>query len=253
MAKIATDSQSLSRTGVKSAVRVMEVLEFFRRHNKPARAVEISEMLDMPPSSTDGLLKSLVDLAYLTFDACTKQYAISMRTTRLCGALASSQLYNGRVNDALQELTDQTNETSALLIRNGRYMQFVAVMRGRVFCPQAHSEGTKCGLIETAAGRAWLSTKSNSEVIEIASQASLERHAPMACSSYSPLIKTINEVRCSRFAFAELPTIPGYYAVAAPLPCSAARIPMVMGVACPSPDLRDRFRRVLHTCMESIH
>ena len=73
-----SERRSLSR----SATRALDVLEFFGEARRPLRAVEISRVLGMHPSTTNQLLKTMVDSAHLVFDAHSKTYLPSPRLAR---------------------------------------------------------------------------------------------------------------------------------------------------------------------------
>ena len=64
------ERRSLSR----SATRALDVLELFGQVRRPLRAVEVSRALDMHPSSTNQLLKTMVEAGHLIFDARAKAY-----------------------------------------------------------------------------------------------------------------------------------------------------------------------------------
>ena len=55
------------------------MLEYFGEARRPLRAVEIAKALELHASTTDQLLKTMVDSAHLVFDARSKTYAPSHR------------------------------------------------------------------------------------------------------------------------------------------------------------------------------
>src|SRR5579862_9935041 len=67
------------RNSAKSAARALDVLYHFGAQRKPLRATDIAHAFNLSPSSADQLLKTLVELAYLTFNTRTKLYFPSMR------------------------------------------------------------------------------------------------------------------------------------------------------------------------------
>src|SRR3954467_12300537 len=68
---------------VKSAGRVLQVLEFFDEVQREARVQEIAERLSFPQSSTSVLLKCLVQLGYLDYDANSRSFLPSPRVALL--------------------------------------------------------------------------------------------------------------------------------------------------------------------------
>src|SRR4051794_8560152 len=79
---------------VKSAARVLEILEFFDEERAPATARKVAQALGYPQSSTSALLHSLVASGHLRLDARAHTYLPSLRVAmlgsgwlapRLCG------------------------------------------------------------------------------------------------------------------------------------------------------------------------
>ena len=59
---------------VKSAVRVIEILEFFEAERRALKVSEIVEGLRMPQSSVSTLMKTLAAQGYVEFDPETRRY-----------------------------------------------------------------------------------------------------------------------------------------------------------------------------------
>src|SRR4051794_25350837 len=68
---------------VKSASRVLDVLEYAQRCRKPFKAVCLRSEFDWPASSTQELLQTLVKSGYLVFNSKTKLYFPSPRVLTL--------------------------------------------------------------------------------------------------------------------------------------------------------------------------
>ena len=77
------DRSAIAGGAVKSAGRVLEVLELLGNVRKPLSASEIGRLLEYPKSSTNVLLKYLTNLGYLPFDPDTMHYLPSLRVTSL--------------------------------------------------------------------------------------------------------------------------------------------------------------------------
>ena len=65
----------MSRDVVKSAARVIHVLEYFDDVRRAVSVSEIAEHHDWPVSSTSVLMRSLVTLGYLDYEAGTRTYS----------------------------------------------------------------------------------------------------------------------------------------------------------------------------------
>ena len=77
---------------VKSAQRVLEVLEYFAATRDPATVAEVSRQLAFPQSSTSMLLSSLETLGYLTYDADDRTFRPTVRVM-LLGSWIQDELF----------------------------------------------------------------------------------------------------------------------------------------------------------------
>ncbi|MEC9433388.1 MAG: helix-turn-helix domain-containing protein [Pseudomonadota bacterium] len=121
----APDPVPRSPGAVKSAGRVLQVLEFFEDVRRPARATEISEALEMPQSSTSILMRSLRDLGYLDYDHGTRTFLPSPRVSLLGAWLDGGPIRDGRLTRMMERLTEQTDKTSFVAARNGIFAQYI--------------------------------------------------------------------------------------------------------------------------------
>lgn len=74
--------------GVKSGYRVIQVLEYFRDNPGPGRNADIAAGIGIPGSSTNELLKTLVETGYLAFDPRSKRYSLSIQFLTLADAVS---------------------------------------------------------------------------------------------------------------------------------------------------------------------
>ncbi len=79
---------------VKSAQRVLQVLEFFDEENPSATVTDISRALSYPQSSTSVLLRCLRDLGYLYYNRMERKYRPTTRAA-LLGCWAEGGVYRG--------------------------------------------------------------------------------------------------------------------------------------------------------------
>lgn len=150
----------------KSAVRALDVLEVLGKSGQPMRAVEISRALRLSASSTDQLLKTMVDSAYLLFDPVTKRYWPSFRAARFGNSIAATYFAPELIERLLETAHELTGELVGLFTSQGSFMQVIATQRGMAW-PLSnnaiHSEDTALGLrlplFGSSSGTAWLATQ----------------------------------------------------------------------------------------------
>jgi DNA-binding IclR family transcriptional regulator len=118
-----SERRSLSR----SATRALDVLEYFGQARRPLRAMEIAKALDLHPSTTNQLLKTMVDSAHLVFDARAKTYLPSHRLAAFSAWLVESWGGDERLRGLVREVAAATGEIVTLTTPNDLFMQILDV------------------------------------------------------------------------------------------------------------------------------
>lgn len=129
---------------VKSAQRVLEVLEYFDVDRPVATVTDISRALSYPQSSASVLLRCLRQLGYLYYNRSDRTYRPTARAA-LLGVWAEDGTYRGgkmlRVIDAVAERLGETVVLSAshvdyathhLHVRRGTNPDAIAMRSGQV-------------------------------------------------------------------------------------------------------------------------
>ena len=148
---------------VKSARRSLQILEVFAECRRPLKLTEIAHELEMPPSSTSALLKSFVQLGYLSLNPETRTFFPTQMVAFLGNWLADDN-QQGALNTLLVELSRLTRETVILGIEAGRYVQYVNVVQGSHPIRYHTKPGTRRALPSANLGIALLSRKEDSTI-----------------------------------------------------------------------------------------
>ncbi len=85
------------RDPVKSARRVLEILERFEAEKRPLGVSEIAQVLGYPLSSTSMLLNTLARLGYLNLDPASRKFAPTMSVAMLGDWIVSGDEGRSRV------------------------------------------------------------------------------------------------------------------------------------------------------------
>lgn len=113
---------------VKSAQRVLELIELFESECRPLRVGEIVARLNMPQSSVSMLLKTLVARGYMDFDSSMRTYCPSIRIAFLGDWTVRLPQRQEGVQDMMRQLADETGETVLLGRQNQLFMQYVSMI-----------------------------------------------------------------------------------------------------------------------------
>lgn len=229
-----SDRRSLSR----SATRALDVLEYFGEVRRPLRAIEIARTLDMHPSTTDQLLKTMVDSAHLVFDARSKTYLPSPRLIGFSGWMVDSYGADDRLRDLVRDVQARTGMVVTVTTPNDLFMQILdlAAPEG-----QKTERGLRVSLFGSAIGSAYLSTLDEGEVQRLADRARIDP------GQLPSVLEAVELIR--RTGFAHGPSADdAIWSIAMPLPVQGLRVPTVLGLAGPPEQVHDRlpeFQRVM--------
>lgn len=203
-----SERRSLSR----SATRALDVLEFFGDARRPLRAVEISKMLGMHPSTTNQLLKTMVDSAHLVFDAHHKTYLPSPRLVRFSAWIGETYVLGGHLRELVHEVHTRTDMVVTLTTPNDLFMQVIDVATSMA----RHTErGLMISVFGSAIGSAYLSMLDEREVRRLALRARLP------ATEMSALLQEIAKIR--QAGYVECPSADtAMWAIAMPLPMQGA-------------------------------
>lgn len=224
---------------VKSAARVLDILHFFKVNRRPGRCKEIAAALDIPVSSTNELLKTLVSTGYLLFDDRQKEYFPSPMVYTLGNWWRRLNSGAPRFMRALEEIVETTGESATLSIRNRWSMQIVAAIPGRPSDQPGAVEGEKIPLISSAAGIAMLATRKQDEVVRLVRRSSGFGHNETNDGwSGQSALDAVD--RCRRFGYfaRDSLTNPALRELARALPREAGEQPMVICIEGPADDVR---------------
>jgi IclR family acetate operon transcriptional repressor len=138
---------------VKSAARVIHVLEFFDEVRRSSTVAEVADHHGWPHSSTSVLMRSLVALGYLHYDPNNRTYLPSMRVALLGDWIQDSLFSNGQLMNLMQHLNEETGETIVLAAQNALHSQYLRVIQGTNTLRMHLHIGTLRPLLGSGTGR----------------------------------------------------------------------------------------------------
>jgi DNA-binding IclR family transcriptional regulator len=227
----------------KSGSRALDVLMYFAQAQQAARASAIADALEIPRSSADQLLKTLVSSGYLVFFSETKKYFPSPRLHVLGDWLARTYSQEAGLCDLLHALHEETGQIVTLTVQSDCHMQMLESAGANAFAelPPA-MPASRFPVIGTAVGGALLVTKKPEEVQRIVSRARRSRATAFGPSDFKELPERLVSYRSAGYAWSRRP-LPNssergpkgeMMSLAMAVPSRLARVPMVLGMAGPA-------------------
>ena len=215
---------------VKSAARVLEVLEHFRVVRKPQSLKEITEALGYPQSSTTVLMKSLITLGYVNYDRVRRVYFPTLRVADLGDWVANELLGRGRMREAMHDVHNATGETVSIAVQNDVYIQYIRVIQSTHALRFYTEEGSMRPLVESALGWLLMSTHPDDQVERLIRRAN---NAVSSASRRVPvgrMMETVAALRSAKAAYAEGVPLQGGATVCVLLPVDIHEQPAVLGL-----------------------
>lgn len=146
---------------IKSARRVLEVLEYFDQDRRTATVMDIARSLGYPQSSTSELLRCLVTLGYLHYNRYSRIYQPTPRVA-LIGAWVDPDLFrDGVLLPAVDTIVQATGETVVLSSAVNYTVQHIHVVHGTRPDSVIEHVGGTASLLHSAQGRLLLATYSD--------------------------------------------------------------------------------------------
>jgi DNA-binding IclR family transcriptional regulator len=233
------------RSVSRSATRALDILEFFGETRRPVRAIDIARALAMHPSTTNQLLKTLVESSHLIFDGRAKTYQPSPRLAGFGSWIVDSYGADLALSKVLKSVEAGTRTIVTLSAPNDLYMQILDLTGPRLGLASAR-RGLQVSLFGSAAiGAAYLSLLPDQEVERLTHRARLPRQ------QVSAVFRKVSRIRREGFA-SGLTQDGGFRSLAIPLPPGSAPIPLVVAIADRPERIECNQGALLHTMREAI-
>ncbi len=231
------DRRSLSR----SAARALDVLELFGRSRRPLRAVEVSKALGIHASTTNQLLKTMLDSGHLVFDGRAKTYLPSPRLAEFSAWIMASYGADGRLRDLIEAVHAATGMVVTISTPNDLFMQLLDCT---VPAGEPGERGLSVSVFGSAIGSAYLATLDDAEVRRLADRA----RVPDA--ELPGILQDVVQIRQTGFADGATAGS-DYWSMAMPLPMRGLRVPTVLGLAGASAEVRERLGELYRIMREA--
>ncbi len=234
-----TDAATKFRATVKSAARVISILEQFDDVRRPMRVGEIAARLNYPQSSTSYLLRNLVEVGYLDCDPVARTYMPTPRVALLGSWISVHSVTDGPLIRLAQAVCTATGRTVTLAVRNGIYARYIHVREGAGDPPLHVPVGTCRLLVWSASGFALLTDETENHVWSLVQRTNAEARPQGGVLSAPVVLAHVRRCREQGHFFSDEMVTPGNGHIAMRLPprLTGGR-GIVVGVAGRSPALR---------------
>jgi DNA-binding IclR family transcriptional regulator len=237
---------------VKSAQRVLELLEFFAEERRPTAVGVIAQSLGWPQSSTSVLLKGLADTGYFDHDARTGLYAPNVRIL-LAMAWLQEHLYSEHNLLGLMEgVLKRTGHTVMIGTRRGVHVRYLHVLQATREGRFVAKTGSLRPLFRSAAGKVLLTTLTEREVGMLLRKANALEVDEAQRLDFADVRREIDNARRLGYAISMGTSMPGAAALAVLVPVARDREPMSLSVGGPMREVRNEREQLAAVLREAV-
>ena len=206
----------MEKQQVKSAMRALEILEYFKLNQQRRSMSEIASDLGYPQSSATVLLKTLITLGYLSYDRQERAYFPTPKVTALGEWIPMALFGSGKILEAMRDVHTATGEGIFIGTKSDIYLQYTRTIAS-IHALRFHiDEGSIVPLTRSAAGWMLLSSLPD-HMLE-----NLVRRANIACEvpdrvTLAQAQDRVGEIRDKGYARAVDIPLPGGATIVVPL------------------------------------
>ncbi len=196
--------------------RISSIIDAVAASRDGMTLVDISNSVDLPPSTVHRTLNILMDVGYLTMKPETKTYRIGERLKRVLLLTLGTASLDELARPILVELAEQFMETAYLIQMTSFGLQLTDFYLPSKGSRTLVHPGFEFPMHATAAGKLIFAFQSD-ETIEAELAKGLKRFMPNTIASKKAVRAELGRVRSQGYAVNDVELDPGVYAVAAPL------------------------------------
>lgn len=205
------------QTPIKSASRVLDVIEYIINASKPPTFTVLRQTLQIPKSSLSYLLQDLIDRNYLYFDSEMKVYFPGIKLIQIGAACINNADLSREIRLETKKLSEQLDATTHAAILDGRFVVYIAKCPGPKDLSAVTSIGFKIPAHATAVGKILLSQLSEAELTSRLAQIELERYTEYTLTVWDELLADLRLSAQRGYAMDHQEIIPGGLCIAAPI------------------------------------
>lgn len=210
-------SHQHERNFLKTLARGLRVFAAFTPEQPEASLTDISELLQVDPSTASRFVYTLESLGYLERDEETRLYRVSPKTYTLTVSLSGPRNLRKVCLPYMESLRDTTGETVVLGIRDAAEMVIIEVVETKHFLVPRGWVGGRVPVYVSALGKAVLANLPQPEVIRVLDSISLTPHTQNTITSRMDFLVELKGIRERGWSVNQQEYTEGIVSVGAPI------------------------------------
>jgi len=203
--------------GVKSARRVLELLEYLAESPAGATFPQLADGLGLPKSSLHALLATLIEQGWIYLHEPTRKYRIGLRLWQVAQSFSQLDSLAHLAVKHLEAVRDEVNETVQLAVLEGADNVYVAKVESDHPLRLVSHVGSRLPAYATGLGKVLLAHLDPEEFRRRMAKVKIERFTTRTVPTTEALEEGLADIRMRGFGEDEGEYTPGVYCVAVPI------------------------------------
>jgi IclR family KDG regulon transcriptional repressor len=221
------------RAGIQSIERAFAILEEVARRRDGIGLAELAKRVGLHSSTTFHLVRTMVQLGYVSQPKDSKKYRIGRRLFTLAAAALDEVELVNIATPILEKLTTETGESSHFAIRSGDEIVVVAKTAGSGMFQLVDRSGAVRPAHATALGKVLLAALAPAELARDLASRELRSFTAKTIVEREPLERELEAVRRQGIAYDDGEFDPEVRCVAVPVRDFAGRVIGAIGISGP--------------------
>lgn len=228
---------------VKSADRVLDILELFIGEKQAYTLTEVSKELGAPPSSTYVIIQNMLDRGFLERDVTGKKIMLGQKLNALRGPSLIEYDLSTEFHKVTERIFDDLNETISLGVRSGDQLIYIANRTSTHQLRFNLNAGNSYPIHSTASGKVLLSELTLEELRVIFPVDELKKVTINTIATFPELLEQLEQVRKEGISYNAGESVDGVHCVAAPIYNADRQMIAAISISVPKVRFTDEARK----------
>lgn len=233
-------SAAATSGSIKSAERVMDLLDLISQHEGGQSFGTIRDALNLPKSSLHGLLQVMTSRGYLDLDPDLKVYRIGVRAWQVGRGFLLPDHLASAGKTFLREARDQLNETIQMAVLDGIENVYIAKEDSDQPLRLVSEVGKRLPAYTTGLGKVLLAALPEDEIIRRFTGIRLQKYTEHTIGTMPELLQVLTDARRLGYSEDSGEYTEGLYCVAVPVFNSTGGVVAAISCSIPSPRVLDK-------------
>ncbi len=219
------------RGGIQSLERAFAILEEIARNREGINLADLSKTVGLHNSTAFHLIKTMVQLGYISQVRDSKRYRIGSGLFKLAAGALEENSFLALATPVLETLTGETGEAAHFAIRSGNEIVVIARAAGSGLLQMVDRNGGQRPAHATALGKVLLSALNDAQIRQFLGPQPLRKFTAKTLVERDALLREIAEVRRKGIAYDDGEFDAEIRCVAVPVHDFAGRVAGAVGIS----------------------